>query len=166
MAKDLIDMNWKISDIFHSLSPKERLRAMRNTMGVVSREIRKVAQKDLTSMSYTLKPRHEGEQPKPGKRAKKLKPNIIPVAYRRAIGFHVTIADRRARAGEHTKVDHQNRWGKWVPAVRWFETGTEDQEPRPFMERASRLIQNYEHRIMEVFEKKIDQIVEKHNAKL
>lgn len=166
MAKDLIDVNRGISEIFHDLSPKKRMSAMRSTMGVISREIRRVAQKDLTSMSYMLKPRHEGEQPKPGKRAKKLKPNIIPVAYRRAIGFHVTIATRRAKAGDHTKVDHLNRWGRWVPAVRWFETGTEDQEPRPFMGNAAKLANNYEHRIAKVFDDKIKEVVAKHNAKL
>lgn len=160
----LIDMGKEIDEIFHELSPKERMRAMRNTMGKIGREIRKQAVSDLNSMSYTLKPRHKGELPKQGKRAKVFKKNIVLVGYRRAIGFHVTVASRPAGKGGHTAVDHKNRRDKWIPAARWFNDGTKWQEARPFMVNAARKLDGYEGRITEVFQEKLNDVVKKHNG--
>lgn len=163
MAMTVAGMQKELKEIFHELSPKERLKAMRNTMGTIAREIRKQAVQDLGHLNYETKPRYKGG--KPGKNnAKSLKKNIVYKAYRRAIGFHVTVATRQARAGGHTKVDHLNRWGKWKPAARWLDTGTKKQEAHPFMENAQRKLDSYETRIKDVFEQKINKIVEKHNG--
>lgn len=158
-----IGLDKELDEIFHELSPKERMKAMRSTMNKIGREIRKQAVSDLKSLNYQTKPRHKGE--KPGKnRAKALRTNIRLVPYRRRIGFHVTVASRKSRAGGHSKVDHFNRWWEWRPAARWLETGTEKQEPHPFMENAERKLDSYESRILEVFEQKVDEIVKKHNG--
>lgn len=162
MAKTLIDMSRELDEIFHELSPKERMKAMRNTMAKIGREIRRQATDDLGNLNYV--PKRKGKKGKPVKnRAKSLKKNTILVSYRRRIGFHVTVASRSARAGGHTKVDHKNRWGKWKPAARWLDTGTEKQEARPFMENAERKLDGYEYRIKEIFEEKVADIARKHN---
>lgn len=160
----LIDLSREIDEIFHELSPRERMRVMRNTMSKIGREIRRQATADLSALNYTPKgPVRKGKTSKA--RAKSLRKNIMLVPYRRAIGFHVTVASRRAKAGGHTKVDHQNRWGRWVPAARWLDTGTRRQEARPFMDNAARKLDNYEARITQVFNEKLEDIVKKHNAK-
>lgn len=158
----LIDMNREIHEIFHELSPKERMKAMRNTMGKVARDIRKIAVKDLSALNYVARP-PKGMKAK-GNRAKKLKSNIVAIPYRRAIGFHVTVASRQARAGGHTKVDHLNRWGQWKPAARWLDTGTAKQEARPFMDNAARELARVESYITQTFEEKVRKVAEKHNG--
>lgn len=157
------EMQKELKEIFHELSPRERMKAMRSTMVKIGREVRTKARSDLGALSYQTKPRHKRD--KPGKnRAKSLKTNVRLVTYRRRIGFHVTVAARQAAAGGHTKVDHLNRWGKWKPAARWLDTGTEKQEARPFMENAQRMLDSYESRIKEVFEEKVEEIASKHNG--
>lgn len=160
----LTDLQKEINEIFHELSPKERAKAMRNTMGQISREIRKIAANELKALNYEIKPRHKGELRK-RKGPKSLSKNIIAVPYRRALGFHVTVTSRQARAGGHTKVDHLNRWEHWKPAARWLENGTDKQPSRPFMERAEKALDSYEHRMVEVFKEKLDDIVRKHNGR-
>lgn len=160
--RTLIDLNKELDEIFHELSPKERMKAMRNTDGVIARKVRKKAVADLTSMSYQLKPR-DGKPGKRGTRASSLKDNIIAVPYARAIGFHVTVAARQAKAGGHTKVDHLNRWWQWKPAARWFNTGTEKQEARPFMDGAEHMLDSVEKEMAKVFEEKVIKIAQKHN---
>lgn len=155
------DMRRELKEIFHELTPKERLSAMRSTMGKISREIRRQATTDLGALSYEARP-PKGKKTK--NRAKALKKTVVAVAYRRAIGFHVTVASRKARAGGHTRVDHQNRWGQWKPAARWLNDGTVRQEARPFMEGAERKLNSYESHIKEVFEAKVEEVARKHNG--
>lgn len=164
MATTVNDMLRDIKDVFHELSPNERLKAMRNTMGKVSREIRKIAVQDLTSLNYPVKPWRPGI--KGGKRTgpKGLKTNVRAVAYRRVMGFHVTVACRSRKGGTYTKFDHLNRWDKWKPAVMWLQSGTEKQDAHPFMDRAERELDNYDKRIEEVFHQKIEDIARKYGS--
>lgn len=161
-----------LSELFHELSPRRRMNVMRNTMGVISRRVRKQVVADLKGLSYTPAPRHKGEQRKRSGH-KKLAPNVVAVSYRRAVGFHVTIASRRpASKGSHTKFDHLNRWNRqngrdrWVPAIMWLNGGTKRQPARPFMEKAASQMAQYERQIAQVFEEKLDKALKKHYDKL
>lgn len=161
----LIDLEQKCEQLFHELSPRERMNTMRNTMGKVSRDIRRMAVNDLKSLSYSTKPRYK-KGPAGRGNAKALRRNIVLTVYRRAVGFNVSVLSRKAKKGGKTAVDHTNRWGRNVPAAFWLNHGTKRQPARPFLTNAQRSASESSVKVRDVFRQKITDMVKKHNARV
>lgn len=159
----LIDLTKELDEIYHELTPKERYKAMRNTMLWAGRQVRKEAVKNLEAMPHVPDERHGSTGPKG------LKKSIRVKDFRKKVGFYVTVAESRKGGGVHT-----NRWGKPKPAARWLETGTAakgkghkaaPQPPRSFLGKAWKSKEaEVRRKIAETFEKKVVAIAKKHNG--